>query len=131
MPRPFAITAASQQIELDVKGRAQVAFTVSNSSDRAIKGWANLHVQGPTAAAWFTIEPAGEHQFKPGESHQVTVRLAVPDGTPVGKHTFRLNIISGTKGSEEESPRARRCRSRCGPPACCRRPSRRRSSCCC
>lgn len=35
-----------------------------------------------------------ERNFSKGESHQLTVKIAVPPGTPKGKYSFRLNVVS-------------------------------------
>ncbi len=92
--RLFAITVARETVILDDQGSAQVSFTVSNTGPKALAGRAKLVALGSTKESWLGLEGEAERNFAKGESHQFTVKIAAPPGTPVGKHVFRLNIIS-------------------------------------
>jgi WD40 repeat protein len=92
--RIFAITVARDIVTLDEQGRAQVSFTVSNTGPKSLAGRAKLVALGSTKDAWLTLEGEPERSFAKGESHQFTVKIAAPPGTPAGKHAFRLNVIS-------------------------------------
>ena len=99
--RIFAITAARETVTLDQQGRAQVSFTVSNTSPKSLAGRAKLVALGSTKEAWLTLEGEPERKFAKGESHQFTVRIAVLPGTAAGKYAFRLNIISVENPDDE------------------------------
>jgi beta-lactam-binding protein with PASTA domain len=99
--RIFAITAARETVTLDNEGRAEVSFTASNTGSKPIAGRAKLVPLGLTKAAWLSLEGEQERSFAKGEAHQLTVHIAVPPGTPVGKYSFRLNIISVENPDDE------------------------------
>ncbi|HEY5952798.1 MAG TPA: PASTA domain-containing protein [Terrimicrobiaceae bacterium] len=92
--RIFAITVAHETVTLDDQGRAQVSFTVSNTGPKSLAGRAKLIALGSTKEAWLTLDGEPERTFAKGESHQFTIKIATPPGTPTGKYAFRLNIIS-------------------------------------
>src|SRR6266480_1108949 len=99
--RIFAITAARETVTLDNEGRAEVSFTVSNTGPKPIAGRAKLVPLGSAKAAWLSLDGEQERNFAKGEAHQLTVHIAVPPGTPVGKYSFRLNIISVENPDDE------------------------------
>jgi beta-lactam-binding protein with PASTA domain len=99
--RIFAITAARETVILDNQGRAEVSFTASNTAPKSIAGQAKLVAIGSTKEAWLTLDGEPERKLAKGESHQFTVRIAVPPGTPTGKYAFRLNIISVENPDED------------------------------
>jgi WD40 repeat protein len=99
--RIFAITAAREAVTLDNEGRAEVSFTASNTGPKSIAGRAKLVPLGSAKAAWLSLDGEQERNFAKGEAHQLTVHIAVPPGTPVGKYSFRLNIISVENPDDE------------------------------
>src|SRR6476660_3422523 len=99
--RIFAITAARETVTLDNQGRAEVSFTASNTGPKSIAGRAKLVPLGSAKAAWLSLEGEQERNFAKGEAHQLTVHIAVPPGTAVGKYSFRLNIISVENPDDE------------------------------
>src|SRR6266480_960876 len=99
--RIFAITAARETVTLDNQGRAEVSFTASNTGPKSIAGRAKLVPLGSAKAAWLNLDGEQERNFAKGEAHQLTVHIAVPPGTPVGKYSFRLNIISVENPDDE------------------------------
>ncbi len=99
--RIFAITAARETVTLDNEGRAEVSFTASNTGPRPIAGRAKLVALGSAKAAWVSLDGEQERNFAKGEAHQLTVHIAVPPGTAVGKYSFRLNIISVENPDDE------------------------------
>jgi serine/threonine-protein kinase len=99
--RIFAITAARETATLDNEGRAEVSFTASNTGPKSIAGRVKLVPLGSTKAAWLSLEGEQERNFARGEAHQLTVHIGVPPGTPVGKYSFRLNIISVENPDDE------------------------------
>src|SRR5262249_37671805 len=66
-----------------------------------IAGRAKIVPLGSAKAAWLSLEGEQERNFAKGEAHQLTVHIAVPPGTPVGKYSFRLNIISVENPDDE------------------------------
>ncbi|HEU4679335.1 MAG TPA: hypothetical protein VFS35_07430, partial [Terrimicrobiaceae bacterium] len=92
--RIFAITAAPETVTLDDQGHAQVSFTVSNTGPKSLAGRAKLVTLGSTKEAWLALDGEPERHLTKGESHQFTVKIAAPPGTPSGKYAFRLNVIS-------------------------------------
>jgi WD40 repeat protein len=88
-------------VTLDNQGRAEVSFTASNTGPKSIAGRAKLVPLGSAKAAWLSLEGEQERNFAKGEAHQLTVHIAVPPGTPVGKYSFRLNIISVENPDDE------------------------------
>jgi len=99
--RIFAITAARETVTLDNQGRAEVSFTASNTGSKSIAGRVKLVPLGSAKEAWLSLEGEPERSFAKGEAHQLTVHIAVPPGTAVGKYSFRLNIISVENPDDE------------------------------
>jgi serine/threonine-protein kinase len=99
--RIFAITAARETVTLDNDGRAEVSFTASNTGPKSIAGRTKLVPLGSAKAAWLSLDGEQERNFAKGEAHQLTVHIAAPPGTPVGKYSFRLNIISVENPDDE------------------------------
>ena len=99
--RIFAITAPRDTVTLDNEGRAEVSFTASNTGPKSIAGRAKLVPLGSTKTAWLSLDGEQERNFAKGEAHQLSVHIAVPPGTPVGKYSFRLNIISVENPDDE------------------------------
>jgi hypothetical protein len=103
MPNPFSITAAADSVRLDSQGRGSMSFTVSNTSGRSRRGRARLVPADPGQASWLSLEGEAERDFTADGTHQFTVRIAVPPGTPVGRHTFGLDLVSVENPDEEWS----------------------------
>jgi PASTA domain len=99
--RIFAITAARETVTLDSQGRAEVSFTASNTGPKSIAGRARLVPIGSTKESWLSLEGEHERKFAKGEAQQFTVKIAAPPGTPAGKCSFRLNIISVENPDDE------------------------------
>ncbi len=99
--RIFAITAARETVSLDNQGRAGVSFTASNTGPKPMAGQAKLISIGSTKESWLSLEGEHERKFAKGEAQQFTVKVAAPPGTPVGKYSFRLNIISVENPDDE------------------------------
>ncbi len=100
-PRIFAITAARDTVTLDNQGRAEVSFTASNTGPKPIAGRAKLVPIGSTKETFLSLEGEHERKFAKGEAHQFTVKIAAPPGTPSGKYSFRLDIISVENPDDE------------------------------
>jgi hypothetical protein len=103
MANPFSITAATETVRLDAQGRGANTFTVSNISGRPRRGRARLIPADPAQAAWLSLEGEAERDFTADGTHQFTVRIAPPAGTPPGRHTFGLDVVSVENPDEEWS----------------------------
>ena len=103
MPNPFSITAATETVRLDAQGRGSNTFTVSNISGRSRRGRARLIPAEPGQASWLSLDGEAERDFTADGTHQYTVRIAVPPGTPAGRHTFGLDVVSVENPDEEWS----------------------------
>jgi beta-lactam-binding protein with PASTA domain len=99
--RLFAITATRDTVTLDGQGHAEASFTASNTSPKSIAGRAKLVPLGSTQESWLSLEGEQERNFAKEEAHQFTVKLAIPPGTPPGKYSFRLDIISVENPDDE------------------------------
>ena len=99
--RIFAITAARETVTLDSQGRAEVSFTASNTGPKSMTGRAKLVPIGSTKEAWLSLDGEYERNFAKGEAQQFTVKVAAPPGTPTGKYSFRLDIISVENPDDE------------------------------
>lgn len=97
----FTITAASEQVALDKKGNANAAFTVTNTTNRPVRGTPSLKPLGSTAEGWLSLAGGGTRNFSAEESQNFTVQVAVPEGTPPGRYSFRLNVSNEANPDED------------------------------
>ena len=84
MPSPFAVTAASNSVSLDIKRHGEAPFTVFNSSGRPIRGRARLVPEKPEAAGWLSLAGVTERDFPIAGTEQYTVHITLPRDTPPG-----------------------------------------------
>ena len=101
MARVFAITTDRDTVQLDLEGKGEIAFTVTNSTERSLRGSAKISPQDSTKADWFSIAGEMERDYPPKATQQVAVKIAVPPGTPAGKYPFRL-IVSSTANPNDD-----------------------------
>lgn len=101
MANVFSITAASNTVPLDARGQGEIAFTVSNTSGRHLRGRAKVVAKDPAQKGWLTVAGEPEQDFAAGGSGQVRVRVAVPPGSPAGTFAFRLDTLSVQNPDED------------------------------
>jgi hypothetical protein len=101
MARPFNVTAAADSVRLDAQGRGATTYTVSNISGRARRGRARLVPGDPAQGSWLSVEGEAERDFTADGTQQYVVKIAVPPGTPAGKFTFGLDVVSVENPDEE------------------------------
>jgi hypothetical protein len=101
MARVFVITAATTSAQLDASGRGEASFTVSNASGRPIRGRAFARAAGAAQAAWFRVSGDAERSFPVSGTHQLSVSIAVPPGSPAGTYSFRLDVVSAENPDED------------------------------
>ena len=99
--RSFSITAATPGITLDSQGKGTVAFTVTNSTARSLRGQMQVRALAETKAEWLRLSGAPEINFAPSETHQVTVEVQAPLGATPGKYHFRLDACSTSNPDDD------------------------------
>ena len=115
MARVFAITTTATSLRLDAQGQAEASFTVSNASGRALRGRAEVRATDPAQQGWLSVVGDVERDFPSNGTHQIAVRVAAPPGSPAGKFSFRLDMVSArnpTKTSPKVPPSRSKCRRR-------------------
>lgn len=101
MFRVFAITTSTPSIRLNGMGQGELTFTVSNALGRPVRGRAVVEPEGATPKEWLTLEGEPERDFPPDGTHQYTVKVNVPSGTPQGQHAFHLSVVNVANPDEE------------------------------
>jgi hypothetical protein len=101
MARVFSITAAATSLRTDAQGRAESAFTVSNSSGRPLRGRVEVKATNSAQQGWLSIAGEQERNFAAGVTHQISVKIAVPPGSPAGTCSFRLEVVSVQNPDED------------------------------
>lgn len=100
MLRPFAITS-DNTVRLDDKGQGEITITVTNSSGAPLRGRIRLSPLQSAQEGWFSVTGEAERDFPVDGTHQFTVRVSVPAGTPVGKYGFRPDVHSVVNPDEQ------------------------------
>lgn len=100
MARVFSITSATDTVKLDEKGNGELSFTVTNTTDRILKGRAVLVPLQQTKKEWLSLDKP-EREFTVPGTQQFVVRVSVPSGSPAGKYTFRLDVVSVERPDED------------------------------
>lgn len=96
----FTITAAGPRVALESgSGRAQ--FTVTNTSPQSLKGRLLPRPTAPASPNWFSVVGDSVRDFGPDAAEQVVVQLTVPQGSPAGSYSFRLDAVSQLEPDED------------------------------
>ena len=103
MAKYFQVTGPQgmSAIRLDSQGRAAVQYTAKNVTGAAVDGRAVL-VSVPAANAasgvvqkgWVKIDGLAERHFARDQEEVFLVKIAAPAGSPAGRYTFRLDVVS-------------------------------------
>ncbi|WP_158501505.1 LamG domain-containing protein [Vitiosangium sp. GDMCC 1.1324] len=101
MVRSFAITTSTPVLRLDGSGKGEVTFTVTNALGRPVRARALLEPEGNARGEWLTLVGEPERDFAPDGTHQYTVRVDIPPGTPEGTYAFRLSSVSVENPDED------------------------------
>ncbi|HEX7897225.1 MAG TPA: PASTA domain-containing protein [Planctomycetota bacterium] len=105
MSRSFAITTPVNTLELAGKASGEVTLTVTNQTDRALRGTARLVPIDPTRKEWIrVVDGEEERSFAPKGTHQYKVKVDVPQDTPKGAYTFRMDFVSSENPDEDSTP---------------------------
>jgi PASTA domain len=94
MARPFDITTTGDTATIAPGGNMRLVFTVTNTTQRPVRGSLRIKALDSGQASWLTIGGDAERDFSPGQAHQVEVTAKVPAGTAAGKFRVRLDALS-------------------------------------
>lgn len=101
MTRPFDITNTSDALTLDASGSGKLIFTVTNTSQKPLRGTLRVRGLDSSQPGWFTVGGESERDFPAGVAHQVEVEVKVPPGTPTTKFRVRLDALSVTNPDDD------------------------------
>ena len=105
MPDPaiatFSITTPSTTAKLDANRKAQVAFTVTNTSIQPLKGRARVLAMDGAKPEWFVIEGDAERAFASSGTQQYSVLVNAPATAPAGKYKFQLKMVGVANPDEQ------------------------------
>lgn len=101
MSRKFSITTPTNLPRVDAEGRAQVQFTVTNTSGAPERRLFRAVPLGDAKESWLSLAGESERTFAADGVHQLSVTASVPPGTAAGRYGFRLDCIAATRAGEE------------------------------
>ena len=97
----FAITTTTNTVRLDEKRQGEVTFSVSNASERPMRGRALPQPEDPKAADWLRLEGEAERDFPEAGTERYTVTITVPEGAPPGSYALRLDMVNVKRPDED------------------------------
>jgi hypothetical protein len=92
------ITVPRGTVTPDKQGRAEITFTVSNTSNKPLRSRAKVVGEGP---GQFVISGEVERPFLVGGVQAYTVALTIPPGSPPGSYKFHLLVMDTANPGEE------------------------------
>ncbi len=108
MANIFAITTATEDIKASTDGKATAVFTVTNTSNKPMRGIAKARPLGNTQQDWLSLDGETERDFSANGTQQFTVNFRKPvtqaaAGTPATpeKFPFRLDVASALNPDEQ------------------------------
>jgi hypothetical protein len=101
MTRKFTITTPAETVRIGANGRGEMVFTVTNTAGAPERALVRPSALGTTRAEWLSVAGESEREFGPGATQQFTIAANIPPGTPAGRYTWRLDVISARRGGEE------------------------------
>ncbi len=104
----FAVTTAIEDIKADAAGKASAIFTVTNTTNKPLRGIAQAKALGNTRQEWLDVEGEAERDFSAGGTQQFTVNFSKPAASaspgiaPPAAETFlfRLDVASSANPDE-------------------------------
>ncbi|NMO15613.1 LamG domain-containing protein [Pyxidicoccus fallax] len=100
MARAFDITTTSPSLRLDGNRKGEVAFTVTNSLGRPVRGRAVVVPEGATPPEWLSLAGDAERDFPPNGTHVFLVQVAIPPSRGAGEHAFHLLVADQANPDE-------------------------------
>lgn len=92
MATPFAVTAVSTSVFLPENRLGEMQFTVTNVTDRPVRGKVTVVPLDSAPPEWFSLAGKPELELRPGASAPVLVRVEPPLGVAAGTHQFRVDV---------------------------------------
>jgi PKD repeat protein len=74
---------------------------VTNVKSFPARGRVRVAAQGSARDDWLQVQGDLERNFRADETHQFTVRAAIPNGTPAGTYSFRLDVVNVANPQED------------------------------
>ncbi len=99
--RSFSITTPVPSIRMDASRQGSCAFAVTNALERPMRGRATLQPMGATKPEWLSLSGTDERTFAAGETHQFSVKLALPPEAPAGSYPFQLVVVNVDNPDED------------------------------
>lgn len=86
----------------------KVTFTVTNTATRTVSGTVMAKPTAPAEESWFSFAEGATRSYQPGAVMSVATTITVPQGTPAGTYTFRLDAKAEDNPDEDytEGPSA-------------------------
>jgi len=100
MANEFSITTTTQTIPIDKQGHGEATFTVTNVTDRAIRGRAELAAEDAEATPWLTLVGEPTRDFAAAGTDSYTVHIDLQAATPAKRYAFRLDMV-GVHNTDE------------------------------
>jgi hypothetical protein len=97
----FTVTTGKAKVKLDRSGTARSTFTVTNTSAQALRGRLLARPGAQTSPDWLMVVGESVRDFAPNAPAQIVVQLTVPQGTPPGSYSFRLDAVSQVLPDED------------------------------
>ncbi|MEO8133201.1 MAG: hypothetical protein ABI831_04400, partial [Betaproteobacteria bacterium] len=101
MATSFAITTPKPKYELGSERKGEASFTVTNTTERTLRGLLKIKPLDKTQLGWLTPSGDAERTFTGKGTHQVSVKIEVPASAPAGTYSFRLDAISVDNPDED------------------------------
>jgi hypothetical protein len=99
--RTFTITTPSETVPVAADGRAEIVFTVANTSGVPNRAMARIVSIGNTRSEWIRIDGEVDHEFPTNGTFPFTVVAAIPKGISAGRYSFRLDVVSAQKSGQD------------------------------
>ena len=100
--RPFEVTTPKTTVTLDAQGHADVVFSVSNVSGRALRANFKVLPDDPKTATWITVTGPPSFDFaKDSALAQVPVTISAPPGGTQGTFSFKLRALSAERPDDD------------------------------
>lgn len=97
----FAITC-DRSVDLAGKQDAEITVTISNQSGRSLQAQATVEALDPVLKGNVGVSRGDpKWEFADKGTHQITVSVKVPPGTPKGQYKFRVKVVNVEKPDEE------------------------------
>jgi hypothetical protein len=110
MAKFFAITTTTENLIADVNGtaKASIIFTVTNNTDKPIRGVAHLQPLERTEESWLSLDGEPEKDFPACGTQQFTVIFNKPlqpvaegQTEPEEKYPYRIYVASAVRPDED------------------------------